>query len=276
MRDTFGFAVATTATDEILDDPAINAVLVATRHDSHAALTARALAANKAVWVEKPLGLTRADIDAVAEARAGSRGFFQIGFNRRFAPHAVAARERLARHAGAGVVMMRINAGPVPRDSWVVDAAEGGGRVLGEMCHFVDLARFLIGSPITGVVADSAGGSPDDVSATLRFADGGMAGIVYTAQGDTASGKERIEAFAGGTVVTIDDFRALTLTEGGKTTTRTDRLGQDKGHAAALAAFVAAVKTGGPAPVDEAESIETSRATLAILESLAKGARIAL
>lgn len=276
VRDTFGFQAAATDAEAVIADAGINAVLIATRHDSHAALTARALAAGKAVWVEKPLGLSRAEIDAVAAARAESSAFFQIGFNRRFAPHAVRARARLAAAAGARVVAMRVNAGPVPRESWVLDAAEGGGRVLGEMCHFVDLARFLVGSPIVGVVAEAAGTGGEDVGATLRFADGGMATIVYTGQGDAASGKERIEAFAGGAVIVLDDFRTLSVTENGRTATETLRLGQDKGHAAALAAFVAAVRAGGPAPVDEAELIETSRATIAVLESLAGGGRIAL
>lgn len=274
---TFGFARAATEAEAVVEAADVDAVIIATRHDSHAALTALALRAGKPVLVEKPLGLSMDDIDAVAAARAESTAFFQVGFNRRFAPGAIRARDALARRAGPRFVAMRINAGAVPADSWVNDSAEGGGRVLGEVCHFVDLARFLIGSPIAAVRADAmtgAGAEGEDIAATLAFADGSLATIAYTAQGDAAYAKELIEGFAGGTVATIDDFRRLTTAADGKVTKTSGT--QDKGIAAELAAFTAAAKAGGPAPIDEAELIETSRATVALLESLRSGARIVL
>lgn len=278
-RDAFGFAQATTDIEQILGDPAINAVLVATRHSNHAALTARCLAAGKSVIVEKPLALDARQLAEVEAARAASGAFFTVGFNRRFAPMAVAARAHLARHQGPRMAVLRVNAGALPPESWVNAAEEGGGRILGEACHFVDLARFLIGAPITAVQADAATvthGGCDDLTATLSFADGSLATIVYTAQGDSAYSKERFECFVGGTVVTIDNFLALSITENGRTRTEKAIMGQDKGHRGELEAFVRAVAAGGPAPVDEAELLETSLATIAILDSLREGRRVAL
>ncbi|MEO5375920.1 MAG: bi-domain-containing oxidoreductase [Alphaproteobacteria bacterium] len=277
-QKAFGFAHAATDAAAVLDDPAINAVLIATRHGSHAGLTARALAAGKAVLVEKPLALDREQLAQVVDARAGSAGFFMVGFNRRFAPLAVRAREHLARHAGPKFLVLRVNAGALPPDTWINAAEEGGGRVLGEVCHFVDLARYLVGAAIVSVQADagqSTFGACDDLTVTLRFADGSLATIAYTALGDTAFSKERFEAFAGGTVVTIDNFLDLTVAAGGRVRRETAKFGQDKGHRAELTAFVAAVGRG-VAPVAEEETIETSLATIAVVESLRDGCRIDL
>jgi predicted dehydrogenase/threonine dehydrogenase-like Zn-dependent dehydrogenase len=278
-QETFGFAQAATDEAAVLDNPEINAVLVATRHGSHAELTARALAAGKPVLVEKPLGLNRDEINRVIEARNGSDAFFQVGFNRRFAPLALSVREHLDKTTGPRFVVLRINAGGVPADSWLNAADDGGGRVLGEVCHFVDLARFFVGADIVSVQADaptSVGAPCDDVTATLRFADGSLATVAYTALGDVAYSKERFEAYAGGTVITVDNFRALTVVVDGKVKTRTGRGGQDKGFRAALAAFTGAVAQGGPAPVDEGELVASSIATIAVLESLQSGRRIDL
>ena len=278
-RQTFGFAHAGADEAAVLENPDINAVLIATRHDSHAELTARALEAGKAVLVEKPLGLDRQQINRVIEARNGSAAFFQVGFNRRFAPLAVTVRDRLRGTAGPKFVLLRVNAGPLPADHWAHAADEGGGRILGEVCHFVDLARFLIGAPIASVLADTGeatGGISDDVTVTLRFADGSLATVAYTALGDMAFGKERIEAYAGGAVFTIDDFRTLVVAEDGRVASHGSRRRQDKGFTGALKAFVGAVAAGGPAPVDEAEVVETSFATIAVLESLRAGTRIDL
>jgi predicted dehydrogenase/threonine dehydrogenase-like Zn-dependent dehydrogenase len=276
-RESFGFARAATDAAAIFDDGDIDAVIVATRHDSHAEYVQRALAAGKPVLVEKPLGLSRAEIETIAAARASSDAFFQVGFNRRFAPLAQKARAWLETHGGPKFMVLRINAGQVPDDSWIQNRQEGGGRILGEACHFVDLARFFAASPIQSVQADAAridGGAGDDVTATIRFEDGTLATIAYTALGDAAYPKERFEIYAGGNVLGIDNFRSLTITENGAT--RNSSSHQDKGFAGALQAFVDAVKSGGPAPIDENESIESSLATIAILESLAAGGRIDL
>jgi predicted dehydrogenase/threonine dehydrogenase-like Zn-dependent dehydrogenase len=275
----FGFGSATTEIDDVLNDPAINAVLVATRHSNHAELTARCLAAGKSVIVEKPLALDHEQVNQVIAARQSSTGFFTVGFNRRFAPMIIEACKLLARHQGAKMLVLRINAGALPAESWINAAEEGGGRILGELCHFVDLARALAGSPIVSIQADAAKvaqGGCDDLTVTLTFQDGSLATIVYTAQGDAAVSKERFECFAGGTVIAIDNFLTLSVTENGRTRVEKAKLGQDKGHRAELAAFAAAVVAGGPAPVDEAELVETARATIAVLESLREGRRIVL
>ncbi len=276
-RAAFGFGFAATDPAAVLDDPTINAVLIATRHASHADLAARALTAGKSVLVEKPLALDRAQVNAVVAARRESTGFFQVGFNRRFAPMSLRMRDALAGASGPRVVQMRINAGALPAESWINAAEEGGGRILGEVCHFVDLARFLIGAPIRSVQADAAAvidGVCDDLAATLRFADGSLAAITYTARGDTAFSKERFEGFAGGTVVVLDNFRRLSITEAGRTTNGGGA--QDKGFKDALAAFVGAVAAGGPAPIEEAELVETALATIAVTEALRSGHRIDL
>ena len=276
-RDKFGFEQASADVDSILNDPAINAVIIATPHSTHAELTARALAAGKSVYVEKPLALTRDEMNRVIGARNGSAGFFQVGFNRRFAPMAIEARSRLARQTGARFVLIRVNAGPLPKESWLAAEEEGGGRILGEACHFIDLARFLIGAPIASVqagAAHAAGAVCEDLSANLAFADGSLATIAYTALGDTAHSKELIECYGGGAVAVIEDFRRITITAEGRTNASSKA--QDKGHAAALAAFVAAVRSGGPAPVAENELIESSLATIAVRESLRSGAAVQL
>ncbi|ARJ66573.1 theronine dehydrogenase [Magnetospirillum sp. ME-1] len=275
-RSAFGFGRATTDAEEILADPAINAVLIATRHASHAELTARALAAGKSVLVEKPLAVDRDQLNRVIAARRDSDGFFLVGFNRRFAPMTRKAREVLARHPGPKVLSLRVNAGALPPEAWLNAPEEGGGRVVGEGCHFVDLARALVGAPIVSVTAEAAGGGGDDLVAALSFADGSLATLIYTGQGDSAFSKERFECFAGGTVVAIDNFLSLSITENGRTRTESAKLGQDKGHRAEIEAFVQAVAAGGPAPVDEAEQIETSLATLAVVDSLREGRRVFL
>ena len=272
--DSFGFAHADTDDAAIFSNPDINAVLITTPHSTHAALTARALEAGKNVLVEKPLALDREELNSVIRARLKSDAFLQIGFNRRFAPLAVQARDRLAVAGGTKFVLLRVNAGPLPEDSWQNAPDEGNGRILGEVCHFVDLARFLIGDQIRTVQAAAASvtqGACDDLTVSLNFADGSLATIAYTAQGDTAYSKELVEAFAGGTVINIDDFRSLTVTTGGKETKQGRSMEQDKGHTAELEAFVAAVAAGGPAPADEAEIVESSFATIAVLESLQWG-----
>jgi len=275
---TFGFEVAAADEAAVLENDEINAVLIATPHASHAGLAAAALKADKCVLVEKPLALDRDQLNEVIEARNRTDAFLQVGFNRRFAPQAVAMRDRLAALPAPRFLLLRVNAGGLPAGHWVNAPEEGHGRVLGELCHFVDLARFLVGAPIAEVHAASAeatGGVCDDVTATLRFADGSLATIAYTARGDTGFSKELVEAYAGGTVIAIDDFRRLTVVAGGKA--RPGRAGaQDKGHEGELAAFVAAAAKGGPAPAPEAELVESSLATIAVLESLRTGAPVAL
>ncbi len=278
-QQTFNFLRSTTDAADILADPAINAVLVATRHSDHAQWVAACLEAGKSVLVEKPLALSMEQVNLVRKARHSANTFFQVGFNRRFAPFAVTMQSELARHPGPKVISIRVNAGALPPESWVNAEAEGGGRILGELCHFIDLARFLAGAAIVKVDAQAALApqeTNDDVAVTLTFADGSLASILYTSMGDSAYSKERIECFAGGTVLAMDNFLSLSITGNGKSRIIKARAGQDKGHSEELSAFVQAVALGGPAPVDEEELLETSQATLLVLDSLRLGHSVAL
>jgi predicted dehydrogenase len=277
-RESFGFGKAATDPAAVFDDDAVNAVIVATRHDSHADLAAKALKAGKSVWVEKPLALDFDGLNAVVEARNGEgTGFFTVGFNRRFAPAMEKLTAALARRAGPRVILIRVNAGALPADHWTHAADAGGGRIVGEACHFVDLARALAGGAVVSVDARAAAntdGAVDDVAISLQFADGSLASILYTARGDSSAGKELIEVHAGGASYLIDDFRRFTVT--GDAAAEAWKGAQDKGARRAIEAFVQAVKSGGPAPIDEAELIETSAATLAVMESLRTGEAVAL
>lgn len=278
-RDKFGFDNAATDEAEIFDHPDINAVLIATPHSSHAALAARALEAGKNVLVEKPLALSRDELNAVIEARNRSSAFFQVGFNRRFSPHAAIVRERLENSGGTRFLLIRVNAGALPPESWQSAPGEGHGRILGELCHFIDLARYLVGERIASVDARAAatdGGPCEDVAVTINFTDGSLATIAYTALGDGAYSKELVECYAGGTVATINDFRTMSVTAGGKTMRPSRLKEQDKGHARELEAFVTAVADGSAPPAPEAELIEASLATIAVLDSLRSGKSIEL
>lgn len=278
-QQSYGFTHSATDAETVFANPEINAVLIATRHANHAEMVSRALAAGKHVFVEKPLAVDRAQLAQVIAARQQSAGFFTVGFNRRFAPMSETLRRHFAGTAGPRLVTLRVNAGAMPAESWVNAAEEGGGRMVGEMCHFIDLARSYVGRPITSVRAECAvptAGAADDLAVTLHFADGSLANIVYTALGDTAYSKERFEMFAGGRVATIDNFLSLGLVSGGSIKTEKARAGQDKGHAAELRAFADAVIKGGPAPIDEAELIETAEATIAVAESLRLGETITI
>jgi predicted dehydrogenase/threonine dehydrogenase-like Zn-dependent dehydrogenase len=268
-----GFANASTNVETILDNPAISAVVISTPHSSHARLVVKALEAGKNVFVEKPLALTRSELDAVVEARNKALGFFTVGFNRRFAPHVLQAEKFLRSKPGRSVIFIRVNAGQLPLDSWQRDAEEGQGRILGEMCHFIDLAMALAGSPLVSVSAQSAEaarGLCEDVTATLRFADGSLATVIYTALGDTSFSKELIECYKGGAVCRIENFREILITANGKAVLKKKAMAQDKGHQAQMKAFVDGV-ISGRAPVDEQALIDSSLATLLVLESLQQG-----
>ena len=277
-QERFGFANATTDEDVVFDDPDVNAVLLATPHSLHARQTVRALDVGKHVFVEKPLALTRDDLLEVVAAARRSPAFFQIGFNRRFAPLSLAAKAHLETLPGRRHILVRVNAGQLPDDHWQRDADQGHGRILGEACHFIDLGAFLAGAPIVSVHADAtAGGDPcEDVTITTELADGSLVTVFYTTLGDTACGKELIEIYAGSSVVRIEDFRRLTITGNGRVRKKRSYGRQDKGHRAELRAFVEAVIAGGPPPIEETQLVNSSLATLAVPESLAKGTRMTL
>ncbi len=277
-RSRFGFAEAAGDADAVLNDPAISAVFVLSPHGTHAELAARALAMGKSVYVEKPLALNRSELVAVMQAAQDAPGILQAGFNRRFAPLTVELVSRLKMLPGRRQIVIRVNAGPADKSSWEAEAGQGGGRVLGEACHFVDLAQWLAGSPLVSVQAVAGGvgggGTAEDFGAQLTFADGSLATLAYTTTGDRGYSKESIEVFCAGEVFRLEDFRELVTVRGGRA--RRQRAAQDKGHMAALQAFTDAVRDGGPAPMAADGLFRSSLATIALKESMLSGAQVRL
>ncbi len=265
----FGFAEATTDSAALLADPSADAVVISTRHDTHADYVLRALAADKHVFVEKPLALTLDEIEHIeAAALAAPKQLLMVGFNRRFAPQVVKTRQLLAGAPGPKTLVMTVNAGAIPATHWTQDRTVGGGRLVGEGCHFVDLLRFLVMAPIESFqAARMHDATPDTASVTLRFADGSLGTILYLANGSKAFAKERLEVFAAGRVLQLDNFRRL-VGFGWPGFSKMNLWQQDKGQAACAAAFVNALKSGDAAPIPLAELIEVGRISIQIEEAL--------
>lgn len=262
----FGVELCTTDGEAVLRDEAVDAVIIATRHDSHAELALQALRAGKHVFVEKPLALSHESLDEIAACLGDkSDRLLTVGFNRRLAPHTVRAHELLDGLTEPRSILITVNAGAIPRNHWVHDPVAGGGRLLGEGCHFIDLARHLAGAPIESVQAMCAGpegARVDDVAlVNLRFQDGSVANIQYLANGHRGLAKERVEVWCGGKVLQIDNFRRME-THGFPSSRVANPWSQDKGHAAFVAAFVEAVRTGSAPPIDYDEIFDVHRATL--------------
>jgi predicted dehydrogenase/threonine dehydrogenase-like Zn-dependent dehydrogenase len=274
LAEKSGAARATTNGEALLIDPDLDALVIATRHHLHATQTESALRAGKHVYVEKPLALDDEGISKCLAAQRATGAQLVVGFNRRFAPLTLELVNAFSGRRSALMIQIRVNAGEIPNNSWVHDPREGGGRLVGEGCHFVDLCQAIAGARVTQVFAQSigpAGGAraDDNFTLSLQLADGSVGQIVYAATGDASAGKERIEVIGAGTLAVLDDFRKLEIFRGGKSKV-SRALSQDKGHAAAIAAFVRAAKGGPPAmPLVELEC--ASRATLAALRSLRTG-----
>lgn len=207
-----GFTRGTTDYRELLADPEVGVVFVATRHDQHYPIARAAVEAGKAVFVEKPMTMTAREGRLLADLVAERKGLLTVGFNRRCSPHAARLKELLRPIASAKTMLYRVDAGALPPDHWIRDPVEGGGRLLGEGVHFFDLLAFLAGAPPARVTASSPGGSSlDDAVATVEFADGSVGTVIYATGGSTKPGKERVEVFAGGATFVIDDYRELTV-----------------------------------------------------------------
>ena len=253
----FSFRQASTDIPALLADSSTNCVVIATRHDSHASLVQKALAAGKHVFVEKPLCLTSDELTAIEAAHTG-KTLLMVGFNRRFAPLLLELQQQLSCLQGPKAFVYTCNAGDISPDHWSQDPVLGGGRLLGEACHFVDLLRYLAASPIENLQLLSAADSkpcPDSFSLQLRFADGSIGTVHYFANGSKAFPKERLEVFCAGKVLQLNNYRKLKAW--GIPGFRTRRLlSQDKGQAACCAAFLQAVETGGPAPIIASEIFE--------------------
>lgn len=275
----FGFAAAASSEDEVLASPEINIVAILTRHQHHTRQALAALRAGKHVYCEKPLAITTAELEELEAALSGEPlPLLMAGFNRRFAPFAVRMRDFLQAASEPFVAHYRVNAGPIPLNHWLHDPAQGGGRIIGEGCHFVDFLTYLAGAAPVSVSAqampDLGSYRQDNVLINLTFPDGSLGSIAYLANGDKSFPKERIEVFRGGRVAVLDDFRRLELVQDGRRQTFQSRLGQDKGHRRAWSAFLDAARAGGEPPIPYAQLIGVTRATFAAVQSLAEGHRI--
>jgi predicted dehydrogenase len=264
----FGFESTTTDTDGVFRDPAVNAIVISTRHDSHASMVCQALRAGKHVFVEKPIALKTEELREIEAARAeamakGASPLVMVGFNRRFAPQVVRLKSLLRGANGPKSFVMTANAGAIPAEHWTQDRDIGGGRIVGEGCHFIDLLRFLAGERIVRVRAHAMAAKSDDtVSIELGFADGSIGTVHYFANGPKSFPKERLEVFAQGRVIQLDNFRRMTGFDWPKFKSM-NLWSQDKGQKACAAAFVDAVASGGASPIPFEELIEVAEATIA-------------
>ena len=256
-------ATATTETSVLLDHPGLSAVFIATRHDEHGTLARAALAAGKSVWVEKPLALTEADLDATIAVARSSSAILTVGFNRRFAPLAIRLRAALVARPGARRFTVDVNAGRLPADHWALDPKQGGGRIVGEACHFVDLLRFLSGSAIVSARALTRDADGQDGGCfELSFANGDGAVLNYRTDQPAYLPKERLEVSGEGWSAEINNWQSLCSTNLPGASAPPSWLGgpaRGKGHVEALNAFLSAVRTAGPSPVSLDEIEEISR-----------------
>lgn len=282
-----GFAYGTTDLAELLGDAATAGVVIATRHGSHASMTTRALDAGRHVFVEKPLCIRPDEIDDVRAAleRSRTRGeslCLTVGYNRRFSPHAALLRDVFAGRSTPLLLTYRVNAGAIPRESWIQDPDSGGGRIVGEVGHFIDLCSALVGADPVRVhatsiaTADARLVAEDSVVITLSYPEGSVATIQYLAVGSRDLPKERLEAHAGGVSAVLDDFRTTTVHGVKRPNLKGLKGAQRKGFDEEVAAFLACVRAGGPWPIPWDSLERTSLATFGALESLSTGRVVAL
>jgi predicted dehydrogenase/threonine dehydrogenase-like Zn-dependent dehydrogenase len=293
--ERFAFAYCTTSAEEIFTNPAINTVAILTRHHLHAAQVIAGLKAGKHVFVEKPLCLNQEELQNIVSSyqsltmnQNGAGGqppnlrspSLTVGFNRRFAPFIVELKRHLQSVPEPLMLHYRVNAGFIQPDHWAQDPAQGGGRLLGEACHFIDLLVHLSGStPHTVTVRalpNSGRYSQDNFLIILEFANGSLGTVTYVANGDKNSGKEYLEVFGGGLSAQLDDYRTLTIRRGKKTTRRTARLRQDKGHQGEWQSLIDHLTGQGQAPMSFAEIVTSTETTLAAQMSLKSNEPVSL
>lgn len=275
----FGFKYATSSDDEIINDPNINTVAILTRHDSHAELVVKTLKAGKHVFVEKPLAINSDQLSVISkQLKKTDNCLLLAGFNRRFAPLAQSLQSQVRRAELVEASSLqspihthyRINAGYLPPTHWTQDPNLGGGRIIGEACHFVDFITFLVGAAPVSVTAHAlpieGKYSEDNVSMTFTFPDGSIGVVDYLANGDKSLPKERVEVFSGGTVAVLDDFVSLQVTKDGKM--KEERGAQDKGWVNEWKAFVKSIREGGEPSIPYEQLIGVTKSTFAAVESL--------
>jgi len=271
------FVTASTETKDLWNNDKINTVSIVTRHDAHAQQVIDALKSGKNVFVEKPLALTLDELDVIDkayhEANQSSTVRLMVGFNRRYAPHIVKMKELLNSHRSPKSIIMTVNAGAIPGEHWVQNSLIGGGRVIGEGCHFIDLMRHLIGHKINGFTATMMGNVPgvevreDKVSITLSFEDGSFGTIHYLANGGSAFPKERVEVFCDDAVLQMDNYRVLTG-YGWPGFKKMKLFKQDKGQKACAKAFIESIANGKESPISYEEVMESSRVSIEVANSL--------
>ena len=269
----FKFSYATSSDDEIINDPNVNTIAILTRHDSHADLAVKALQAGKHVFLEKPLAIDSEQLSMISEQLVKIEDcLLTVGFNRRFAPLAQQLSTFLADRSEPIHVHYRVNAGYLPLKHWTQDPAVGGGRIIGEGCHFVDFITYLVGAVPVSVTAhalpDSGRYREDNVSMIFTFPDGSIGIVDYLANGDKSLPKERVEVFCGGRVAVLDDFRALEMIQDGRR--KTVKGAQDKGWKDEWRVFARAIREGGEPPIPYEQLVGVTSATFAALESLRK------
>ena len=274
----FGFSYCMHSDSEIVNDANIGTIVIATRHHLHSRQVLEALSAGKHVFCEKPLCLTEPDLRTIVRAAAENPHLLMVGFNRRFAPMAVQLKKFVSSIHEPLAIHYRVNAGFIPPDHWVNDPDQGGGRILGEVCHFVDFLCFLSDSTPIEVRGELLGNSGqysnDNVVATLKFANGTVGTISYMANGDKSASKERIEVFGGGSVAILDDFRCLELVSHGRKQVMRSRWRQDKGHRAEIRAFIDAVRGKAAAPIPFERIVGSTLATIRLRNSCQVGEKV--
>lgn len=272
----FGFAEAATDSDAVMQNDAIDTIVIATRHDAHAGQVLSALRAGKHVFCEKPLCLTLDELSQIETVLQDHPQKLMVGFNRRFAPHVVKMKALLDPIDQPKSIIITVNAGEIPPDHWTQDFSVGGGRIIGEACHFIDLARHIVGSPIIAHHAVAIGRHSaiairdDKVSLTLEFGDGSVATIHYLANGDKGFPKERIEVFAAGRVLQADNFLKLSGW-GWSGFTKMNLWRQNKGQEECARAFLSSITVGTPPAIAPEEIFEVSRVTIEVAQALRAG-----
>ena len=265
-----GFEYCTGDYHELLKDEAIQVVVIAVPHNLHAKITVEAMECGKDVHVEKPLSLTAEELQRVADVRAATGKNVLVGFNRRFSPYAEEVKKAMSGRTGPMNVLYRVNAGTMPKGHWVTDPEIGGGRILGEGCHFIDLIGYLCGSRIVEVRGRRLTTGSDSTEIWLKLADGSTGTVFYTAEGDSSFSKERFECFTDGMVAVVEDFRSGMVVRGGRSR-KLRSLGQDKGHNREMELLVTAVAGVCKWPAPFAELANSTLATFAAVRSIATG-----
>ncbi len=268
IANKFNFSSSTCNADDIINDEQTNVVFITTRHDLHAEFVLKSIKNGKHVFVEKPLCLTREELEEIKEEYQKQNIRLMVGFNRRFAP-LIAEQTKLMKAKGPKAINYRINAGYIPSDHWTQDKLVGGGRILGEVCHFIDLVMFISGSLPESLAANTMEdpqGLMDTLNVNIRFKNGSIANVSYFANGSKAMPKEYLEVFSNGMSIVIDDFKSMDIYGNKKSNKKL--LNQDKGHKAEIKSFLASVKHGNDAPISFEEIYYSTLMSFDIIESI--------